>query len=174
VRFWWKLLGREDHLCRKDNSEEWRPDPYLMDERMLIAHVRDLGLIVFSACSHAGIVNVCTETRRLFPDTPIHAVMGGLHLGGVMEHLIPQTVEALKPFDIGNLITGHCTGWRQLKQPGEYQFTGDLQCGHGACGKELIVTTHSAAVHEGATSTWWTPPTSWNGPAGMQVCAPLD
>ena len=92
--------GREDHLCRKDNSEEWRPDPYLMDERMLVANVRDLGLVVFSACSHAGIVNVCTETRRLFPDTPIHAVMGGLHLGGVMEHLIPQTVEALKPFDI--------------------------------------------------------------------------
>jgi 7,8-dihydropterin-6-yl-methyl-4-(beta-D-ribofuranosyl)aminobenzene 5'-phosphate synthase len=106
--------GREDHLCRKDNSEDWRPDPYLLDERMLIAHVRDLGLIVFSACSHAGIVNVCTETRRLFPGVPIHAVMGGLHLGGVMEHLIPQTVEALKPFDIRNLITGHCTGWRAL------------------------------------------------------------
>ena len=70
--------------------------------------------VVFSACSHAGIVNVCTEVRRLFPDTPIHAVMGGLHLGGVMEHLIPQTVEALKPFDIRNLITGHCTGWRAL------------------------------------------------------------
>ena len=106
--------GREDHLCRKDNSEEWRPDPFLMDERMLIVNVRDLGLVVFSACSHAGIVNVCTETKRLFPDTPIHAVMGGLHLGGVMEHLIPQTVEALKPFDIAYIITGHCTGWRAL------------------------------------------------------------
>ena len=81
--------GRQDHLCRRDNSEEWRPDPYLMDERMLVANVRDLGLVVFSACSHAGIVNVCTEVRRLFPDSPIHAVMGGLHLGGVMEHLIP-------------------------------------------------------------------------------------
>ena len=106
--------GREDHLCRKDNSEEWRPDPFLMDERMLIVNVRDLGLVVFSACSHAGIVNVCTETKRLFPDTPIHAVMGGLHLGGVMERLIPQTVEALEPFDIGYFITGHCTGWRAL------------------------------------------------------------
>ena len=92
--------GRQDHLCRRDNSEEWRPDPYLMDERMLVANVRDLGLVVFSACSHAGIVNVCTEVRRLFPDMPIHAVMGGLHLGGVMEHLIPQTVEALGAFDI--------------------------------------------------------------------------
>jgi 7,8-dihydropterin-6-yl-methyl-4-(beta-D-ribofuranosyl)aminobenzene 5'-phosphate synthase len=106
--------GRQDHLCRRDNSEEWRPDPYLMDERMLVANVRDLGLIVFSACSHAGIVNVCTEVRRLFPDVPVHAVMGGLHLGGVMEHLIPQTVDGLKPFDIGYLIAGHCTGWRAL------------------------------------------------------------
>jgi len=28
---------------------------------MLVVHVRDLGLVVFSACSHAGVVNVCTE-----------------------------------------------------------------------------------------------------------------
>ena len=106
--------GRTDHLCRRNNAEEWTPDPYLMDERMLVVHVRDLGLIVFSACSHAGIVNVCTEVQRRFPGIPIHAVMGGLHLGGVMEHIIPDTVEALKPFDIANIITGHCTGWRAL------------------------------------------------------------
>ena len=81
---------------------------------MLVAHVRDLGLVVFSACSHAGIVNVCTEVRRLFPEVPIHAVMGGLHLGGVREHLIPETVEAPGPFDIRHIITGHCTGWRAL------------------------------------------------------------
>ncbi|TAJ33173.1 MAG: MBL fold metallo-hydrolase [Reyranella sp.] len=106
--------GREDHLCRKDNSEEWRPDPFLMDERMMIVNVAGLGLVVFSACSHAGIVNVCTEARRLFPDAPIHAVMGGLHLGGVMEHIIPQTVEGLRPFDVGYFIAGHCTGWHAL------------------------------------------------------------
>ena len=40
--------------------------------------------------------------------------MGGLHLGGVMEHLIPQTVEGLRPFDVGWFIAGHCTGWRAL------------------------------------------------------------
>jgi len=106
--------GRQDHLCRSNNEEDWRPDPYLMDERMLVAHVRDLGLVVFSACSHAGIVNVCTEVRRRFPDTPIHAVMGGLHLGGVMERLIPETVEGLRSFDIRHIISGHCTGWRAL------------------------------------------------------------
>lgn len=106
--------GRTDHLCRRQPNDAWKKDPLLMDERMLVAHVRDLGLIVFSACSHAGIVNVCTDVRRLFPDIPIHAVMGGLHLGGVMEKIIPETVEGLKPFDIQFIITGHCTGWRAL------------------------------------------------------------
>ena len=106
--------GRTDHLCRPNSESPWQPDPYLMDERFLAVHIRGRGLAVFSACSHAGIVNVCTEVRRLFPDLPIHAVMGGLHLGGVMERIIPETVEGLKPFDIRYIISGHCTGWRAL------------------------------------------------------------
>ena len=106
--------GRVDHLCRTGPDAPWQPDAFLMDERMLIVHVRHLGLIVFSACSHAGIVNVCTHTRDLFPDLPIHCVMGGLHLGGVMEAIIPNTVEGLRPFGIKYIITGHCTGWRAL------------------------------------------------------------
>jgi 7,8-dihydropterin-6-yl-methyl-4-(beta-D-ribofuranosyl)aminobenzene 5'-phosphate synthase len=106
--------GREDHLCRKSPEAPWEPDPLLLDERMLVAKVRGLGLIVFSSCSHAGIVNVCTHVRNLFPDTPIHTVMGGLHLGGVMERNIPDTVDGLKLFNFAHLITGHCTGWRAL------------------------------------------------------------
>jgi 7,8-dihydropterin-6-yl-methyl-4-(beta-D-ribofuranosyl)aminobenzene 5'-phosphate synthase len=106
--------GRVDHLCRSGPNAPWRPDPFLMDERMVVAHLRGLGLIVFSACSHAGIVNVCTHVRELFPDLPIHCVMGGLHLGGVMEGIIPDTVEALRPFAIKHIIAGHCTGWRAL------------------------------------------------------------
>jgi 7,8-dihydropterin-6-yl-methyl-4-(beta-D-ribofuranosyl)aminobenzene 5'-phosphate synthase len=106
--------GRVDHLSRKSPDAPWEPDPLLMDERMLVVHVRDLGLIVLSACSHAGIVNVCMHTRNLFPDIPIYCVMGGLHLGGVMERIIPDTVEGLRPFRINHIITGHCTGWRAL------------------------------------------------------------
>ncbi len=106
--------GRVDHLSRTCPEAPWQPDPLLLDERMLVAHVRQLGLVVLSSCSHAGIVNVCTEVRRLFPDIPIHCVIGGLHLGGVMEAIIPQTVEGLRPFAISHIITGHCTGWRAL------------------------------------------------------------
>ena len=106
--------GRTDHLCRSNSESPWQPDPLLLDERMLVAHVRDLGLVVFSACSHAGIVNVCTDVRRLFPDVPIYCVMGGLHLGGVMERIIPETVDGLRPFAIKHIIAGHYTGWRAL------------------------------------------------------------
>ena len=82
---------------------------------MLVAHVRDLGLIVFSACSHAGIVNVCIHARDLFPDIPIYCVMGGLHLGGIMERIIPETVDGLRPFRINHIspviapVGGRCT-----------------------------------------------------------------
>ncbi|MEI7717052.1 MAG: MBL fold metallo-hydrolase [Mycobacterium sp.] len=106
--------GRADHLCREHDGDQWESDPLLLDERMLVVHVRGLGLIVFSACSHAGIVNVCNEVTRLFPDIPIYAVMGGLHLGGVMERIIPETVAGLAPFGIRYIIAGHCTGWRAV------------------------------------------------------------
>ncbi len=106
--------GREDHLARTGPEGDWQPDPLLIDERMLVAYVRGLGLIIFSACSHAGIVNVCTHASSLFPGIPFYAVIGGLHLGGVMEHLIPDTVAGLRPFNINHIITGHCTGWRAV------------------------------------------------------------
>lgn len=151
--------GREDHLCRSDNEEDWRPDPFLMDERMLVVNVRDLGLIVFSACSHAGIVNVCTEVRRLFPDTPIHTVMGGLHLGGVMEHLIPQTVEALKPFDVRYFITGHCTGWHALHALANTYGDRVSQSAVGTTYKFDAETPPDERVSHAATS--FTPKPSW-------------
>ena len=106
--------GRKDHLCRKNSSYPWQPDPLLMDERMVVIDVKNLGLVVLSACSHAGIVNVCIDVKRLFPDRNIYCVMGGLHLGGVMEAIIPATVEGVREFEVKQFILGHCTGWRAL------------------------------------------------------------
>ena len=106
--------GRVDHLSRAGPGAPWEPDPLLMDERMLVAHVRGLGMIVFSACSHAGIVNVLTHARASFAGVPIHAVFGGLHLSGPNEQIIPQTVAAMKPFAPALIGAGHCTGWRAL------------------------------------------------------------
>ena len=98
----------------KRTKDGWEPDELLMDERWLAVNVARKGLVVFSACSHAGIVNVCRHAGAVFPDTPIHCVMGGLHLSGPNEELIPQTVAGLAEHDIKVIAAGHCTGWRAM------------------------------------------------------------
>jgi 7,8-dihydropterin-6-yl-methyl-4-(beta-D-ribofuranosyl)aminobenzene 5'-phosphate synthase len=98
----------------KRTADGWEPDELLMDERWLAVNVAGKGLVVLSACSHAGIVNVCRHARATFPDLPIHAIMGGFHLSGPNEAIIPQTVAALGEFDIKTIAAGHCTGWRAM------------------------------------------------------------
>jgi len=105
-------VGLPGHLRRVEDDSGWEPDPWLVDERFLAVDVAGKGLVVLSACSHAGIVNVLRHARATFPDTPLHAVIGGLHLAGGNEAIIPQTVEALKQFSLPVIAAGHCTGWR--------------------------------------------------------------
>jgi 7,8-dihydropterin-6-yl-methyl-4-(beta-D-ribofuranosyl)aminobenzene 5'-phosphate synthase len=107
--------GRPDHLCRRSADEPWEPDPFIMDERYLAVHIRDKGVIIFSSCSHAGIVNVLLNAHEVFPNVPLYGVLGGLHLSGTaMERLIPDTMAHLKPFGLQQIMPAHCTGWRAL------------------------------------------------------------
>jgi 7,8-dihydropterin-6-yl-methyl-4-(beta-D-ribofuranosyl)aminobenzene 5'-phosphate synthase len=99
---------------RRAADGTWEPDELVIDERWLAARAAGKGLLIFSACSHAGIVNVLEHARSLFPDEPIHAVFGGFHLSGANEEIIPQTVEAMKKFEPAMIAAGHCTGWRAV------------------------------------------------------------
>ncbi|HEY2104610.1 MAG TPA: MBL fold metallo-hydrolase [Candidatus Binataceae bacterium] len=99
---------------QKTADGNWMPDPLLMDERFLMVNVAGKGLIVFTACSHAGVVNVLKHARLCAGDPPIYAVMGGLHLAGVNEEIIPDTVQAMSEFRLSTVAAGHCTGWRAI------------------------------------------------------------
>jgi 7,8-dihydropterin-6-yl-methyl-4-(beta-D-ribofuranosyl)aminobenzene 5'-phosphate synthase len=99
---------------RKNAKGEWEKDELLLDERWLGVNVKDKGLVIFTACSHAGVINVLLDARERFPDTPIHAVFGGFHLSGANEAIIPETVEGLKQFGLKLIGAGHCTGWRAI------------------------------------------------------------
>jgi 7,8-dihydropterin-6-yl-methyl-4-(beta-D-ribofuranosyl)aminobenzene 5'-phosphate synthase len=99
---------------RTADGAGWEPDELIMDERFVAVNVRGKGLVVFTACSHAGVVNVLTQARASFPDVPLYAVLGGLHLSGPNEKVVPQTVAALAAFDLSVIAAGHCTGWRAL------------------------------------------------------------
>lgn len=106
--------GVATQVCRPSDHADWQPDPLLMDERFLAVHVRGKGLVVFSACSHAGIVNVLHHARAMFPEMKLHAVMGGFHLSGGTEAIIPDTVRDLGGFGLDIIIPAHCTGWRAV------------------------------------------------------------
>lgn len=107
-------MGLPGHLRRSGDGRSWDPDPLIMDERFISVHVKDKGQFVFSACSHAGLINVLNHARSVFPTVPLYGVMGGLHLSGVTEKIIPDTIGDLRQFDLKLLAPGHCTGWRAL------------------------------------------------------------
>ena len=92
----------------------WELDDLIMDERFVAVNVAQKGLIVFTACSHAGVINVLKHAKACFPDLPLYAVIGGLHLVGSNERIIGETVEAMREFELAVIAAGHCTGWRAI------------------------------------------------------------
>jgi 7,8-dihydropterin-6-yl-methyl-4-(beta-D-ribofuranosyl)aminobenzene 5'-phosphate synthase len=106
--------GLAEHYQRPENGLDWTPDPWLIDERFLAVNVAGKGVLVFTACSHAGVINVLTHARACFPGAPLYGVAGGFHLAGANEPIIPETVEAMKAFGLSVIAAGHCTGWRAV------------------------------------------------------------
>ena len=95
----------------------WEPDPLILDDQNVIVSVRDLGLVVVSACSHAGAVNVLRHARRLTGIDRIAGFIGGFHLtGGLFEPIIEPTVSAFAEMPVGRVVPGHCTGWRAVHE----------------------------------------------------------
>eukprot|EP00930_Biecheleria_cincta_P100980 TRINITY_DN92604_c0_g1_i1.p1 TRINITY_DN92604_c0_g1~~TRINITY_DN92604_c0_g1_i1.p1 ORF type:complete len:359 (-),score=57.20 TRINITY_DN92604_c0_g1_i1:38-1114(-) len=106
-----KGLVNHWRLDRPDG--DWREDPLVEDERYAAVKIKGRGLVVFSACSHAGIVNVLRDARAKAGGAPVLAVVGGFHLAGAgVEGRIPETVADLVQLEPKVLLAGHCTGWR--------------------------------------------------------------
>jgi 7,8-dihydropterin-6-yl-methyl-4-(beta-D-ribofuranosyl)aminobenzene 5'-phosphate synthase len=106
--------GYPGQVRRTLDGKDWEPDELLIDERWIGVNVKGKGLVVLTSCSHAGVVNVLLHARQTFPKVPLHAVMGGLHLSGANEAVIPQTVDGLTQFELKTIAAGHCTGWRAM------------------------------------------------------------
>ena len=107
--------GLPPHMRLAQDGVTWEPDPLILDERYAAAHVRGKGIVVFTACSHAGLINVLKDARNVFGDVPVYAVMGGFHLSGPgIEDTIPDTVRDLGEFALKRIVPCHCTGWRAV------------------------------------------------------------
>jgi 7,8-dihydropterin-6-yl-methyl-4-(beta-D-ribofuranosyl)aminobenzene 5'-phosphate synthase len=106
--------GLPSHFQRSMDGQRWEADPWIVDERWLGVHVAGKGLVVFTACSHAGVINVLKDAQSKFPDVALHSVIGGFHLSGATEKVIPDTVRAMQQFGLATIAAGHCTGWRAM------------------------------------------------------------
>lgn len=93
---------------------EWTKDPLVANERYVAAKVKGAGMVVFSSCSHAGIVNVCRDAQAKSGGASLFGIMGGLHLAGRKDGDadVASTVADLAALNPSVIFAGHCTGWR--------------------------------------------------------------
>jgi 7,8-dihydropterin-6-yl-methyl-4-(beta-D-ribofuranosyl)aminobenzene 5'-phosphate synthase len=100
--------GFPGHKRRSEDGESWEDDPLIMDERFVAVHVKGRGVVVLTACSHAGVVNVLKHAQSSFPSTPLYAVAGGFHLSGGNEKIIAESVRDVGNFGLKMICPGHC------------------------------------------------------------------
>jgi 7,8-dihydropterin-6-yl-methyl-4-(beta-D-ribofuranosyl)aminobenzene 5'-phosphate synthase len=82
----------------------------LPGEQALVYQLRGKGLVVLTACGHAGVVNTVLHAREVTGVDTVHAVIGGFHLSGASEERIGQSVEGLTELDPDLIVPMHCTG----------------------------------------------------------------
>lgn len=94
------------------------PDDF-SHELVLVLHAPD-GAVVFTGCSHQGILNMIAAVTRSFPGSVIKAVFGGFHLlrprlfNAMADSRlgVKQIAHELLRFPVERVYTGHCTGPR--------------------------------------------------------------
>jgi 7,8-dihydropterin-6-yl-methyl-4-(beta-D-ribofuranosyl)aminobenzene 5'-phosphate synthase len=92
---------------------DWQHDPLVVDDQALVVNVRGQGLVVLTGCGHAGAVNIARHAMRLTGVDRLHALLGGLHLGGpAFEPVIAPTISAFTELAPALLVPAHCTGWK--------------------------------------------------------------
>lgn len=95
----------------------WKPDSWIWDDQAIAVNVRGKGMVVLSACSHSGVINVLRHVRRVTGIDHVHGFIGGLHLtGGLFEPIMPATLDELVAIGPDIVVPGHCTGWRATHQ----------------------------------------------------------
>ena len=105
-------------------GSEWRLDDF-SHELILLIKDHD-GLVIFSGCSHNGMLNMIDTVTKKFGRTPIKAVIGGFHLIGLpmfdtmagSRSEIEEIGRKTLTYPIESIYSGHCTGkkaYRVLK-----------------------------------------------------------
>jgi 7,8-dihydropterin-6-yl-methyl-4-(beta-D-ribofuranosyl)aminobenzene 5'-phosphate synthase len=81
------------------------------DDQSIFIELEGKGIVVLTGCCHAGVVNTLAYARKLFPEQPIYALIGGLHLNSASGEQMQNTIEYLSQSEIRYISGLHCTGY---------------------------------------------------------------
>jgi 7,8-dihydropterin-6-yl-methyl-4-(beta-D-ribofuranosyl)aminobenzene 5'-phosphate synthase len=99
-----------------ERDGELRLDDDAVDEQALVLNLRGRGLLVITACGHAGIVNTIHAAQRIAGVEEVTGLMGGFHFGfpGVPRANAERALDALEEMHLDLIAPMHCTGlWGQ-------------------------------------------------------------
>ena len=92
-------------------------DPLINDDQALVANIQDRGLVILTACGHAGVINTVEYAKRITGIENVYAILGGFHLSGkIYEDIIDPTLRELVRFKPRFIIPCHCTGWKAVNK----------------------------------------------------------
>ena len=97
------------------------------EHELLLVIRQSTGLVVFTGCSHHGILNILDAVLEHFPGQTIKAVFGGFHLTDLplinnmaeSKDDVQELGKTILKYPIEKVYTGHCTGikaYRILKE----------------------------------------------------------
>ena len=90
---------------------------------LVMALEEDDGLVIFTGCSHLGVLDMLEAVRAALPDRRIKGLVGGFHLAGLppfdlsgeKRADIERLARALQALGLPRIVTGHCTGLRPFR-----------------------------------------------------------
>ncbi len=96
------------------------------DHELVMVLRQEDGLVIFTSCSHRGILNMVDAVTEQFEGIPIKAVFGGFHLVSIpilnlmagSKAEVEEIGREMLRYPIAQTYTGHCTGakaYRVLK-----------------------------------------------------------
>ena len=83
-------------------------DPLLDDQSLYFDTPH--GTVVLLGCAHSGVIHILDRVQRLAAFRPIHAVIGGMHLGAASPERMRWLLGQLRPLAPRLLVPMHCTG----------------------------------------------------------------